>query len=195
MLILPDKSGQGISPAYVHCSGPCCVDGGVSNLCFSVWTRDIVCSCSDLSYGRMRSHVRSSMSPYRQCFHILSCHGVGRVEPALEFAVDTFGQFRVRRSPSGDACERIRTAVVRTHSMCRLILPWISLHVRLQFVMVPLAAYVSSKQGPHRLVVRTSRRGLDNPGSTPGAVICTVLMRVYRCMFHTKLHTESGVKR
>ena len=25
--------------------------------------------------------------------------------------------------------------------------------------------------GPHRLVVRTSRRGRDNPGSTPGAVI------------------------
>ena len=26
---------------------------------------------------------------------------------------------------------------------------------------------------PHRLVVRTSRRGRDNPGSTPGAVIIT----------------------
>ena len=25
--------------------------------------------------------------------------------------------------------------------------------------------------GPHRLVVRTSRRGRDNPGSTPGVVI------------------------
>ena len=28
---------------------------------------------------------------------------------------------------------------------------------------------------PHRLVVRTSRRGRDNPGSTPGAVMCLVL--------------------
>ena len=30
---------------------------------------------------------------------------------------------------------------------------------------------VGRKHGPHRLVVRTSRRGRDNPGSTPGAVI------------------------
>ena len=27
---------------------------------------------------------------------------------------------------------------------------------------------------PHRLVVRTSRRGRDNPGSTPGEDICVV---------------------
>ena len=34
------------------------------------------------------------------------------------------------------------------------------------------AASIAVKEhGPHRLVVRTSRRGRDNPGSTPGAVI------------------------
>jgi hypothetical protein len=34
-----------------------------------------------------------------------------------------------------------------------------------------LAATAILKQGPHRLVVRTSRRGRDNPGSTPGVDI------------------------
>ena len=29
----------------------------------------------------------------------------------------------------------------------------------------------ANRQGPHRLVVRTSRCGRDNPGSTPGAVM------------------------
>ena len=28
----------------------------------------------------------------------------------------------------------------------------------------------TADRGPHRLVVRTSRRGRDNPGSTPGVV-------------------------
>ena len=28
--------------------------------------------------------------------------------------------------------------------------------------------------GPHRLVVRTSRRGRDNPGSTPGVDILNI---------------------
>ena len=31
----------------------------------------------------------------------------------------------------------------------------------------------TADRGPHRLVVRTSRRNRDNPGSTPGEDICT----------------------
>ena len=31
------------------------------------------------------------------------------------------------------------------------------------------------QQSPYRLVVRTSRRGRDNPGSTPGVVITPFL--------------------
>ena len=33
---------------------------------------------------------------------------------------------------------------------------------------------VSSAMGPHRLVVRTSRRGHDNPGSIPGVDILNI---------------------
>ena len=38
-------------------------------------------------------------------------------------------------------------------------------------VIVPRTT--TTDRGPHRLVVRTSRRGRDNPGSTPGEDICT----------------------
>ena len=37
--------------------------------------------------------------------------------------------------------------------------------------------HVHVHSGPHRLVARTSRRGRDNPGSTPGAVILRVLLK------------------
>ena len=36
---------------------------------------------------------------------------------------------------------------------------------------VKLVRVSFTRQGPHRLVVRTSRRGRDNPGSTPGVDI------------------------
>ena len=36
---------------------------------------------------------------------------------------------------------------------------------------VNLCVWGQTQQGPHRLVVRTSRRGRDNPGSTPGVVM------------------------
>ena len=53
------------------------------------------------------------------------------------------------------------------------------------FALLPSAAiYILAKvlnsrlllncKSPYRLVVRTSRRGRDNPGSTPGAVICSM---------------------
>ena len=38
----------------------------------------------------------------------------------------------------------------------------------------------TADRGPHRLVVRTSRRGRDNPGSTPGEDICR----------HTYIHVK-----
>ena len=41
------------------------------------------------------------------------------------------------------------------------------------------ASIFASITGPHRLVVRTSRRGRDNPGSTPGVVIAPA--RSSRC--------------
>jgi hypothetical protein len=38
----------------------------------------------------------------------------------------------------------------------------------------------ASQQGPHRLVVRTSRCGRDNPGSTPGVDIFLALVPIQR---------------
>ena len=48
--------------------------------------------------------------------------------------------------------------------------------------LVPLHCYwLNLNQGPHRLVVRTSRCGRDNPGSTPGVDTWTrVLCRTPR---------------
>ena len=40
------------------------------------------------------------------------------------------------------------------------------------FDRIEIQALCDHTHGPHRLVVRTSRCGRDNPGSTPGAVIC-----------------------
>ena len=135
------------------------------------------CACA-CTRTRVCLHMRRSMSPYRQCVHICSCYGIARVESALEFAVDMCDQFYVYTASSEGTCERFRAAVVRTHSMWRLDLPWISLRVRVPYAMIPLAVYVCCKQGPHRLVVRTSRRGRDKPGSTPGAVLCSMLTSV-----------------
>ena len=47
--------------------------------------------------------------------------------------------------------------------------------------------------GPHRLVVRTSRRGRDNPGSTPGVDICsqTRNMRFNDAHVRKSVHTRS----
>ena len=52
------------------------------------------------------------------------------------------------------------------------------------------------EQGPHRLVVRTSRCGRDNPGSTPGVVILRCMAASQECQCqHTKLGSGARTSR
>ena len=50
---------------------------------------------------------------------------------------------------------------------------------------IPTVSLLMHANTPHRLVVRTSRCGRDNPGSTPGAV-----MQYARCACAWRLRTE-----
>ena len=57
------------------------------------------------------------------------------------------------RGAAGDGCK-----VGLLHATCASVYIWLQL----------MGAKLAPAQGPYRLVVRTSRCGRDNPGSTPG---------------------------
>ena len=57
----------------------------------------------------------------------------------------------------------------------------------------PLSCISASPQGPHRLVVRTSRCGRDNPGSTPGVDNFRTLAGRFSFFFRCPARSIAGI--